>query len=120
MDKRLLPKEDEEVSTSIEQIMRAEGLNILLNHRAVRVTTANGQKVLTVEQDGKETVLHAEEILVAARRRPNIEGLDLQAASVKYDKQRVVTDEYLRTSAHRICCCRGRDGPFSLHPHGRL
>jgi pyruvate/2-oxoglutarate dehydrogenase complex dihydrolipoamide dehydrogenase (E3) component len=112
MDKRLLPKEDEEVSASIEQIMRAEGLNILLNHRAVRVTTANAQKVLTVEQDGKETALHAEEILVATGRRPNIEGLDLEAASVQYDKQRIVTDEYLRTSARHIFAAGDVTGHF--------
>src|SRR3989442_8228922 len=112
MDKRLLPKEDEEVSASIEQIMRAEGLNILLNHRAVRITSANGQKILTVEQDGKERALHAEEILVATGRRPNIEGLDLEAASVKYDKQRIVTDEYLRTSARHIFAAGDVTGHF--------
>ena len=112
MDKRLLPKEDEEVSASIEQIMRAEGLNVLLNHKAVRVTTANGQKVLTVEQDGKETASHAEEILVATGRRPNTEGLDLEAAGVKYDKRSISTDEHLRTSAHHIFAAGDVTGHF--------
>jgi pyruvate/2-oxoglutarate dehydrogenase complex dihydrolipoamide dehydrogenase (E3) component len=112
MDKRLLPKEDEEGSASIEQIMRAEGLNILLNHRAVRMATANGQKILTVEQDGKKTELRAEEILVATGRRPNIEGLNLEAAGVQYDQQRIFTDEYLRTSARHIFAAGDVTGHF--------
>src|SRR5229473_5908982 len=41
MEQRLLPKEDEEVSTAVLEIMRAEGLKILLNHKAVRAVTAN-------------------------------------------------------------------------------
>jgi pyruvate/2-oxoglutarate dehydrogenase complex dihydrolipoamide dehydrogenase (E3) component len=102
MDTRLLAKEDEEVSATVEEIMRAEGLKILLNHKAVRVATANGQKVLTVEHDGEKTALHAEEILVSTGRRPNIEGLNLEAAGVKYDKQRIFTDDYLHTSARHI------------------
>src|SRR5713226_174879 len=61
MDKRLLPKEDGEVSASIEQIMRAEGLNILLNHRAVRASLANGRKILRVEQGGRNQELEADE-----------------------------------------------------------
>ncbi len=112
MDKRLLPKEDEDVSATVEQIMRAEGLNILVNQKAARMTTATGQKLLTVEQDGKKTELHAEEILVSTGRRPNVEGLNLEAAGVKYDKQRIITDEYLRTSAHHVFAAGDIAGHF--------
>jgi len=112
MDKRLVPKEDEEVSATIGEIMRAEGLKILLNHKALRAAVANGQKVLTLEQDGEKTQLQAEEILVSTGRRPNIEGLDLEAADVKYDKQRIVTDKYLRTSARHIFAAGDVTGHF--------
>jgi len=112
MDKRLLPKEDEEVSTTVEQIMRAEGLKILLDHKAVRAATANGLKVLTVEHDGKQAELQAEEILVATGRRPNIEGVNLEAAGVKYDQHRIITDEYLRTSTRHIFAAGDVTGHF--------
>ena len=55
MDSRLLAKEDEEISAAVEQVMRAEALTIHLNTKAVRSVTANGQKILTVEQDDKKT-----------------------------------------------------------------
>lgn len=112
MDSRLLAKEDEQVSATVEEVMRAEGLKILLNHKAVRAATANGQKLLTVESDGKKTELHAEEILVSTGRRPNVEGLNLEAAGVKYDKQRIFTDEYLRTSARHIFAAGDITGHF--------
>ena len=112
MEKRLLPKEDEEVSVIVGQILRAEGLNILLNHKSVCAATENGQKVLTVEHVGKQTELQAEEILMATGRRPNIEGLNLEAAGVKYDKQRIITDEYLRTSARHIFAAGDVTGHF--------
>jgi pyruvate/2-oxoglutarate dehydrogenase complex dihydrolipoamide dehydrogenase (E3) component len=112
MDKHLLPKEDEEVSATVEEIMRDEGLKLLLNHKAVRAVAANGQKVLTVEHDSEKTDVHAEEILVSTGRRPNIEGLNLEAAGVKYDKQRIFTDEYLRTSAGHIFAAGDVTGHF--------
>lgn len=112
MDRHLLAKEDEEVSVAIEEIMRVEGLEVLLNHKAVRATTANGQKFLTVEHDGQEKILQAEEILVSTGRRPNIEGLNLEAAGVKFDKQRIITDEYLRTSALHIFAAGDITGHF--------
>lgn len=112
MDKRLLPNEDEEVSATIEEIMRAEGLNILLNHKAVRAMVANGRKILTVEQEGRTQDVQANEILVATGRRPNISGLNLEAAGVKYDKQGIVTDNYLRTSSPHIFAAGDVTGHF--------
>jgi pyruvate/2-oxoglutarate dehydrogenase complex dihydrolipoamide dehydrogenase (E3) component len=102
MGSRLLPKEDEEVSATVEKMLRTEGLRILLKHKTVRATTLNGQKILTVENEGKKIELEADEILVSTGRQPNIEGLNLESAGVTYDKQRIITDEYLRTSAPHI------------------
>jgi len=76
------------------------------------VVTSDGQKVLTVEHDGQETKLQAEEILVSTGRRPNVEGLNLEAAGVKYDKQRIFTDGYLRTSARHIFAAGDITGHF--------
>jgi pyruvate/2-oxoglutarate dehydrogenase complex dihydrolipoamide dehydrogenase (E3) component len=112
MDNRLVPKEDEEISATVEEIMRAEGLRILLKTKVVRAATANGQKVLTVERDNQEMQLQADELLVSTGRRPNIEGLDLEAAGVKFDKQRIITDNYLRTSARHIFAAGDITGHF--------
>jgi pyruvate/2-oxoglutarate dehydrogenase complex dihydrolipoamide dehydrogenase (E3) component len=112
MEDRLIPKEDEEVSATVAEIMRAERLTILLKTRAVRADAANGQKVLTIEHDGREMKLHADALLVSTGRRPNVEGLNLEAAGVKFDKQRIITDKYLRTSARHIFASGDVTGHF--------
>ncbi|MFN2454427.1 MAG: NAD(P)/FAD-dependent oxidoreductase [Pyrinomonadaceae bacterium] len=111
---RLLSREDEEVSASIEQTLRAEGLEILLNAKAARVrtTAADNRKTLVIEQGGAMREVVAEEILVATGRRPNIEGLNLEAAGVRYDEQRIITDDYLRTNAKHIFAAGDVTGHF--------
>ncbi len=112
MGDRLLSKEDEEASANIERFLRAEGLELRLNAKAVRARQSGGSKTLTIEEDGQERELHAEEILVATGRHPNIEGLNLEAAGVRYDKKRIITDEYLRTSASHILAAGDVTGHF--------
>nr|MDJ0724527.1 FAD-dependent oxidoreductase [Prochloraceae cyanobacterium] len=47
----------------------------------------------------------ADEILVAAGRTPNLEGLNLEAAGVEYDKQGIKVDLSLQTTNSRIYAC---------------
>lgn len=112
MGERLLPKEDEEVSASVARFLRAENLQVLLNTKAVRAGTADGHKTLMVEENGETRELRAAEILVATGRRPNVEGLNLEAAGVRYDKQRIITDEYLRTTGPHIYAAGDVSGHF--------
>ena len=112
MDDRLLPKEDEDVSAGIERILRVEGLEILLKAKAIGAGRADGHKTIVIEQNGARRELSAAEILVATGRRPNIEGLRLEAAGVRYDEQRIITDEYLRTSAAHIFAAGDVTGHF--------
>lgn len=110
---RLLPREDEEVSAAVERVMSDEGMGVLVNARAVRARRAeNGEKILTFEKDGAWRDLRADEILVAAGRRPNTEGLNLEAAGVGYDEKRIHTDDYLRTTARHVYAAGDVTGHF--------
>jgi pyruvate/2-oxoglutarate dehydrogenase complex dihydrolipoamide dehydrogenase (E3) component len=99
---RLLPREEEEVSVFVERVMRAEGLEVLTGAMASSARREGGEKVLTVRREGREIGLRADEILVAAGRRPNVEGLGLEAAGVEHDGRRIKTDDYLRTTARGV------------------
>jgi pyruvate/2-oxoglutarate dehydrogenase complex dihydrolipoamide dehydrogenase (E3) component len=55
-----------------------------------------------VGQDGARREIEASHVLVAAGRRPNIEGLDLEAAEVRYNEKGIEVDPRLRTSNRRI------------------
>ncbi len=99
---RLLEKEDEEVSRFIERAIRAENIRVELNSQVTRVRVAGERKSLSVEHQDTTREIVADEILVATGRRPNLENLNLEAAGVKFDEHRIITDEYLRTAQKHI------------------
>jgi dihydrolipoamide dehydrogenase len=115
MADRVLTKEDAEISAAMEKILRDEGVEILLNAKAVRAKKgANGEKILAVESGGKQFEIAADEILVAIGRQPNVEGLDLEKAGVRFDKKQIITDEYLRTTAKNIFAAGDVTGHFQF------
>ncbi len=94
----IMPKEDPEAAAVVQQKMREEGVRILANTRAEKVSVVNGEKHIFT---GSETIV-ADEILVATGRSPNVGSLNLEAAGVEYDKKGIKVDDKLRTSNKRI------------------
>jgi pyruvate/2-oxoglutarate dehydrogenase complex dihydrolipoamide dehydrogenase (E3) component len=100
---RLLPREDEEVSEALASTLGGEGVEVLTSTEVVRARAEDGGRVLTVRSGGgTETELRADQILVATGRRPNVAGLNLEAAGVEYDERRIRTDAYLQTTARGV------------------
>ncbi|HEX9929054.1 MAG TPA: FAD-dependent oxidoreductase [Pyrinomonadaceae bacterium] len=114
MDERILAKEDREVSEFIETVFRAEGTEVLTKTKAVKVRTENGKKFVVVERGGESFEIEADEILVAAGRKPNLDGLDLEKAGVRFEKNRIITDEFLRTTAKHIFAAGDVTGHFQF------
>lgn len=103
MGDRILSKEDPEVSGLMQTILESEGIDIVTNHKAVKVhKNGNGVKVVTLESNSNTLEIEADEILVAVGRRPNVHGLELEAAGVAYEESRVKTNGYLQTSIKHI------------------
>ena len=103
MADRILSKEDEEISAFMAETFEKEGMNVLTKSKAVKARkNSKGEKVLTIEKDGKQSEIVADEILVALGRKANVKGLDLESAGVKFDEKHIETDDYLRTTAKNI------------------
>lgn len=111
---RLLAKEDSEISEFITEILRGENLEIHTKAKAVRVRRENTRKILTIETDGKQRDIEADEILAATGRRANVDGLNLEAAGVRVEKNRVWTNEFLQTSARHIFAAGDVTGHFQF------
>ncbi len=102
----IMPKEDSEAARVVEQQLESEGIHILNNARAKRVEVVDGKKVLWASsKDGSEVKIEVDEILMSAGRTPNVEGLNLEAAGVAYDKTRIKVNEKLQTTNSRIYGC---------------
>ena len=102
---RLLPKEEPDVSQAVQQALEADGVRVVLNAQARRVSrTDDGQYHLQISvAKGDTALLTSAALLVATGRRPNVANLALEAAGVGYTAAEGVTvDRHLRTSANHI------------------
>ncbi|MBE9158085.1 mercuric reductase [Nodosilinea sp. LEGE 06152] len=102
----LLNREDTDAAAIVQQRLRKEGLNLLLEARLERVETTATGKVLHYSQtdavQAAQTV-EVDDILVGAGRVPNVDGLNLEAVGVEYDRRRgVVVNDHLQTTNPRI------------------
>lgn len=92
----LLPREDEDIAAEIRKNQEALGISFQLGAKIQKV--AGG--AIHYEQGGAQRRLEADAILVATGRRPNVDGLNLQAAGIETTPRgAVATDELLRASA---------------------
>ena len=100
---QLLEREDPDAGSILERVLRREGVRLLLGAAVEQVERASGEKRLRVKHAGGLETVAVDEILVGAGRRPNLEGLGLEAAGVRHDPVRgVEVDDRLRTSNRRI------------------
>jgi dihydrolipoamide dehydrogenase len=99
---RILPKEDPEVSATLTEVLRSEGITIATGAVFVKASRKGEKKVVTAKQGEQFLTFEADEILVTLGRRPNVEGLHLEAAGVTYDTKGIQVDDYLQTSAANI------------------
>ncbi len=102
---QILPREDQEIAQALEAILRVEGIDIHTCTKAFRIEKDGAEKIVHGECTGAAMTFRAEEIFLATGRRPNLEGLNLEAARVKYNGKGVVVDDTLRTTARNIWAC---------------
>lgn len=99
---RILPKEDPDVSATVARVLQSEGIEIATGARFVRASRNGEQKVVTAKQGDRLLEFEADKILLALGRKPNLEGLNLEAAGVKYGNKGIKVDDYLQTTVSNI------------------
>jgi pyruvate/2-oxoglutarate dehydrogenase complex dihydrolipoamide dehydrogenase (E3) component len=109
---RLLPKEDPDVAALLEQQFRREGIDLILGAKVERAEKSAVGKILIVNRAEKNETVVGDEILLAAGRVPNVEGLNLEAAGVKHNDKGVIVDDHLRTSNKDIFTAGDIGSPF--------
>ena len=110
---RLLFREDKELAAALEESLEREGVKIYAGYKAVKVSDLTGKvSVILEDKNKKRSALSAEKILVAVGRGPNISGLDLEKAGVKYNSKSIEVDSTLKTSAPNIYGCGDVVGPY--------
>ena len=82
--------------------LRAEGVEIREGALVERVTGGTRLIDVHISEGGVPGVVQGTHLLVATGRRPNVAGLNLEAASIKYDKRGIQVSKGLVTSNSRV------------------
>lgn len=101
----ILPREDPDAAALVERALRRDGVELALGATIEEARPDSGAiRLVHVDGDGdgerRETV--CDELLVAAGRTPNVEGLGLSEIGVRSDASGVQVDAKLRTTNRRI------------------
>lgn len=100
---KIMPKDDPELVRVIRNRLLADGVVI---HEGVTVVRAQGAKdapeIVCEDDDGREHVIKGSHLLMAAGRRPNVNGLDLEKGGIAFTPKGITVDARLRTSNKNV------------------
>jgi len=111
---RLLPREDEDVSDAIREILEAEGVRFLLGAECLSLAREGAGIAVGAACEAGTPRIAGSHVLMAVGRVPNTDGLGLDAAGIATDERgHIVVDEQCRSSAEGVWAvgdCNGRGG----------
>jgi dihydrolipoamide dehydrogenase len=113
MMERMLPVEDEEVSSRLEAIFKKRGIKVCTKTRTDKVeATANGAKVtLTNLADNKQETIEADKVLVAVGVQGNWENLFAPSCQPEIFKNHIKVGKDFQTSVKGIYAAGDVIGP---------
>ena len=116
MAPRLMMREDIEVSGLVADALRADGVQVLTHHKALRVekntSTATGG-VLVVEHGGVESRIEFDQLLCAVGRVARLSGYGLEELGIPTQRT-VEINDYLQTLYPNIYAVGDVAGPFQF------
>jgi pyruvate/2-oxoglutarate dehydrogenase complex dihydrolipoamide dehydrogenase (E3) component len=102
-DPTFLPKEERDAAQILSDALARDGVEIHLNTEVVAVRMESGKKIVDLVSDDNKISVSVDEILAGIGRVPNVEGMNLEGAGVRYDTEiGIHVDDFLRTSNPRI------------------
>jgi dihydrolipoamide dehydrogenase len=102
---QILPGMDGEVRKEAAKIFKKQGFDIRTSTKVTGAQKTGEGIALTVEpaQGGEAQTIEADVVLVSIGRRPNTEGLDLEAAGVQLNKRgQIEVDHEFRTGVEGV------------------
>jgi dihydrolipoamide dehydrogenase len=109
---QLLPTEDLDLVKVVEKRFTKAGGEILTKAKAKACVLKGAKATVTVEHEGKERAIEADNVLVAVGFKPNSKGLGLEEVGVKMDERgHILTNELLQTNIPTIYAVGDVSGP---------
>jgi pyruvate/2-oxoglutarate dehydrogenase complex dihydrolipoamide dehydrogenase (E3) component len=113
MAPRIMLREDPEVSELARQALQADGVQVLVGHKALRCEKVGDTRTIVVEHDKKEIRLEFDALIVAVGRTARLTGYGLEELGIPTHKT-VDTNEYLQTLYPNIYAAGDVAGPYQF------
>ncbi|NIB41635.1 dihydrolipoyl dehydrogenase [Pseudomaricurvus alkylphenolicus] len=112
---RLMIREDEDVSTAVQQRFAAEGVDVRVDHKAVEFVKRDGRQILICEHGDEKVEIEFDRVLVAVGRAANSQGFGLQELGVETNPNgTIAVNEYLQTRYPNIYAVGDVIGPYQF------
>ena len=94
---RILPVEDEEISSFARKSFEKQGMKIYTSATVKKLAKGANDVTATVESQGKSFEVKADRVVLAVGIVGNVENLGLEGTKVKVEKTHIVVDQWLAT-----------------------
>ncbi|MGB5707282.1 MAG: FAD-dependent oxidoreductase [Arenicellales bacterium] len=112
---QIMIREDEEIAAFMANRFEQENINILTNHKAIKVEVEGDHKILHCNYNESPVQVEFDQILVAVGRAARSEGYGLEQVEIPISKRRTIeTDEYLQAGYPSIFACGDIVGPYQF------
>ncbi len=108
---RILPVEDEEISTAARKAFEKQGMKIITSAAVKGAKKGADSVTVTIEAGGKAQDITVDRVISAVGIVGNVEGLGLEGTGVKVERTHVVTDEWARTGEPGVYAIGDIAGP---------
>lgn len=111
---RLVPNEDEDISTQLERSFKRHRIEIMTGSSVIGADTSGSGVKVTVEKDGAQQMLDCDQVLVAIGIQPNVEDIGLETVGIATDRTGIVVDEKMATNVAGIYAIGDVNGKMPL------
>jgi dihydrolipoamide dehydrogenase len=95
---RVMPVEDEEISTLARKSFEKQGMKIMTGVKVTKLEKGANNVTAHIEVGGKIEKLTVDRVIMAVGIVANTENIGLETTKVKVEKGQIVTDGYLQTA----------------------
>ena len=101
--KNIAPTFDSDISKRLKQSLSKRGVKIITGAAVTKIEQNTDYEIVTTyDLKGKEESVVSSDILMAVGRKPNVQGLGLEAAGVEYSPKGIPVDDNMRTNVPHI------------------
>ena len=111
---RLVPNEDEEISSLLERAFRRQGIRSITSARVDDVAVRDDGVRVSVSNGTDSAAIDCDKVLVAVGVQGNVEGLGLDEAGVETERGFIVIDDRMETTAPGVYAIGDVTGKMAL------